>query len=110
METKTVVFLGGFSPATKAHLAIMRAAMEAVGADKGIFLPEPLAAVRKMAKAEERSDIMNDKLRVDLLGALIADDPRLSVDRTALAGTEKGVSPRLWSERKIGRFLFSKKN
>lgn len=100
METKTVVFLGGFSPATKAHLTIMHAAMEAVGASKGVFLPEPLAAVRKMAKAEERNDIMNDKLRVDLLSALIADDPRLSVDRTALAGTEKGVSPRLWSELK----------
>ena len=97
MEKKTVVFLGGFSPATKAHLAIMHAAMEAVGAEKGVFLPEPLAAARKMAKAEERGDIMPDKLRVDLLKALIEEDPRLCVDCTALAGTEKGVSPRLWS-------------
>lgn len=98
MENRTVVFFSSFSPATRAYLAVLRAAMRAVGAQKGVFLPEPLAAVRKTAKAEERNDILNDKLRVELLRLLLDGDESLAVDSTALRGTEQGISPRLWGE------------
>lgn len=39
-QKQRIVVLGGsFNPPTIAHLRLMEAAMEAVGAEKGIFVP-----------------------------------------------------------------------
>ena len=51
---KSIVVMGGsFNPSTIAHHKLMKAAMEQLGADKGIYVPVSAKYLRrKMRKAE----------------------------------------------------------
>ena len=50
---KSIVVMGGsFNPPTIAHHKLMKAAMDQLGADKGIYVPTPARSLRrKMRKA-----------------------------------------------------------
>ena len=51
---RVVVMGGSFNPPTLAHLRLMRAAVDALGAEKGIFVPSNHAYVeRKMRRQRE---------------------------------------------------------
>ena len=84
MEEKIerIVVLGGsFNPPTIAHRKLLSAAMEGVGAERGIFVPSNDAYVtKKMAKTDYPSEVLSEKTRSAMLNALCAGDERLSAD------------------------------
>lgn len=78
---KVVVLGGSFHPPTLAHRCLLTAAIEAVGADTGIFVPAPQDyVVRKLAHTEPDSKVLTAAQRVTLLHDLCAGDTRLRVD------------------------------
>lgn len=46
-QSKIVVLGGSFNPPTTAHLALMKAAVDAAGAQLGLFVPTPFWYVEK---------------------------------------------------------------
>lgn len=78
---KTVVIMGGsFNPPTLAHLRIMQAAVQAVDAEKGIFVPVSHAYLkRKMRKNGTSHLCFPDHLRMKMLETMCAEDERLEV-------------------------------
>lgn len=79
---KTVVVMGGsFNPPTIAHLELMTAAVEQLGADKGIFVPTSAKALRrKMRKAGTPAEVLSEETRIAMLRAMAESDPRLEVE------------------------------
>lgn len=78
--TKTVVFGGSFNPPTLAHKRLLLAAVEELGAEKGIFVPSSDAYVReKMKKAGYEEETLPDRVRFEMLSAMCEDDERLEV-------------------------------
>ena len=68
-QTKRIVVVGGsFNPPTKAHQAIMKAAMQCISADTGIFVPSSDAYVRrKMSKSNHDNQVYSENERVQML-------------------------------------------
>lgn len=68
-QTKRIVVVGGsFNPPTKAHQAIMKAAMQCISADTGIFVPSSDAYVRrKMSKSNRDNQVYSENERVQML-------------------------------------------
>lgn len=86
---KKVALGGSFNPPTTAHVAIMRAAIEAVGADEGVFVPSSDAYVRrKMAKTGGRT--LPERERAETLRRACAGDARLSVSEAEFGDDGKG--------------------
>ena len=81
MERNTAAVMGGsFNPPTAAHLLLMRAAMEAVNADRGIFVPVSDAYLRRKLKNDDTKRIRFPfARRVEFVSAMCASDPRISV-------------------------------
>lgn len=78
-KQRIVVLGGSFNPPTIAHLHLMEAAMEAAGAEKGIFIPVGEAYLkRKMRKSEDRIRL-NEQLRMDMLRAMCEGRPELLI-------------------------------
>ena len=76
-----VVMGGSFNPPTIAHLILIKAAIEGVGADKGFFVPSNNAYVkRKMSKTDTPNAIYSEDERLTMLSAMCAEDERLSAD------------------------------
>ncbi|MBQ3859590.1 MAG: DUF1768 domain-containing protein [Clostridia bacterium] len=81
MSQKIVVFGGSFNPPTVAHKRLLSAALDGVGADRGIFVPSNDAYVtKKMGKTDYPSEVLSERTRAAMLNALCAGDGRLSVD------------------------------
>ena len=81
MNKSIVVLSGSFNPPTLAHRKLLCAAMDGVGADRGIFVPSNNAYVtKKMSKTDYPSEVLSEKTRSAMLNALCAGDTRLSVD------------------------------
>ena len=79
---KLIVVMGGsFNPPTIAHQRLLLGAVNALGADKGIFLPSSHAYVKtKMKRAKHPEETLTEHLRMKMLNAMAEDDPRLCVD------------------------------
>lgn len=74
-----VVMGGSFNPPTIAHLRLMQAAIQAVEAEKGIFVPVGEAYLkRKMRKSEDHIRL-NEQLRLAMLQAMCAGSDNLMV-------------------------------
>lgn len=82
MRTETICVMGGsFDPPTRAHLALMTAAVDALQADRGIFAPSSQAYVEKKRGKQKRMDpVLPEKVRQEMLAAMCAEDRRLQVD------------------------------
>ena len=81
MKQKIIVLGGSFNPPTKAHQAFLLSAVEALGADLGIYVPAPYAYVKKkMNKTPYPNEVVDEKIRMNMLLAMAADDPRLRAD------------------------------
>lgn len=66
-EQRIVVMGGSFNPPTIAHLRLMEAAIQAVGAEKGIFMPVGEAYLkRKMRKSDDHIRL-SEQMRLDML-------------------------------------------
>lgn len=79
---QTIIVMGGsFNPPTIAHQKLMLAAITHLGADQGIFVPSSHTYVSiKMKRAKQPREVLSQDLRLAMLNAMAADDPRLKVD------------------------------
>ena len=84
-QSKIVVLGGSFNPPTTAHLALMKAAVDAAGAQLGLFVPTPFWYVeKKIAKIGHKEETLPDELRIELLNSMCSGDKRLAVDSCEL--------------------------
>lgn len=84
MAKKVVVLGGSFNPPTKAHMALLKGAMDKVGAEAGVFVPTSDAYVRnKMVKGGE-SFSLPAETRFGMLAAMCQDEPNVSVSDVEL--------------------------
>ncbi|MBQ7849193.1 MAG: nicotinate-nicotinamide nucleotide adenylyltransferase [Clostridia bacterium] len=87
---KRIVVLGGsFNPPTLAHFRLMRAALDGLDAQTGYYVPSSSKYVaRKMKKTAHPEEVCPDGLRLDMLRAMCADDPRMQISDVEMAGTK----------------------
>lgn len=80
-ERRIVVMGGSFNPPTIAHERLLRAAVNALNADAGIFVPSSDAYVtRKMKKQHHIEEVLSEALRFKMLQCMCAEDERFRVD------------------------------
>ena len=91
---ETIVVMGGsFNPPTVAHQKLLLAAVEALKADKGIFVPSSHSYVSiKMRRAKHPKEVLSEQVRLEMLQAMADDAPRLEVDDCEFYRTEKGYT------------------
>ena len=79
---KSIVVMGGsFNPPTIAHHKLMKAAMDQLGADKGIYVPTPTRSLRrKMRKAGFPEEVLSEEIRLAMLRAMCEEDSRMEVE------------------------------
>lgn len=93
MNEKIVVMGGSFNPPTVAHQRLLLGALDALGADKGIFVPSSHTYVSiKMRRAKLPKEVLPQDVRLRMLKAMCEDDPRLTVDDCEYHRTEKGYT------------------
>ncbi|MBR6790028.1 MAG: nicotinate (nicotinamide) nucleotide adenylyltransferase [Oscillospiraceae bacterium] len=91
---ETIIVMGGsFNPPTIAHQALLLTAVEAMGANRGIFVPSSHTYVSiKMRRAKHPKEVLPEQIRLEMLEAMAADDPRLEVDDCEFHRTEKAYT------------------
>ena len=88
MMNRVVVMGGSFNPPTIAHLRLMQTAIEAIGANKGIFAPTPHEYVdRKMKRQKHREDTLSESIRIKMLESFRDRDSRIAVSRVQIQET-----------------------
>lgn len=81
MNERIIVMGGSFNPPTIAHQRLLLEAVNALNADKGIFVPSSNGYVKtKMRRAKCPEEALPEKLRLRMLEVMAADDPRLTAD------------------------------
>ena len=89
-KRKIVVMGGSFNPPTIAHQKLMLAAVEALQAEMGIFVPSSHEYVkRKMNRAKHPEEVIDEDLRFQMLSKMAEEDPRLTVDNYEYHLTQK---------------------
>ena len=76
---KITVIGGSFCPPTLAHLALAKAAGAAIGADLSLLVPVPVGYL-KGKKVEFPYERLSNEMRLQMLRAMVADEPNLGVD------------------------------
>lgn len=78
---KRIVVLGGsFNPPTKAHQAIMKSAMNAISATKGVYVPSSDAYVsRKMSKVKCDNQVYSENDRAKMLILCSNEETTISI-------------------------------
>lgn len=91
---ETIIVMGGsFNPPTIAHQRLLLGAVEAMQAQKGIFVPSSHTYVSiKMRRAKHPKEVLPEQIRLEMLEAMAADDPRLAVDDCEFHRTEKAYT------------------
>lgn len=91
MMNRVVVMGGSFNPPTRAHLYIMKAAVETVDACQGIFVPQAHDYVsKKMKKQKCRQDTLSESIRLAMLESFCKVDSRFSVSRIQMLKSGRG--------------------
>ena len=81
MKEIIIVMGGSFNPPTIAHQRLLLGAVNALSADKGIFVPSSNSYVKaKMRRAKHPEETLVEHMRLKMLSAMAEDDPRLCVD------------------------------
>ena len=81
MHEQIIVLGGSFNPPTIAHLRLLLGAVNALGADKGIFVPSSQGYVKsKMKRAKHPEEVLSETKRMKMLRAMAEEDPRLLAD------------------------------
>lgn len=91
VNPQRIVVLGGsFNPPTLAHMRLLQSALNELPADLGIFVPSSHGYVRrKMKRTPHPDEVLPDRLRLEMLNAMCADDSRLAVNDAEFT-TDKG--------------------
>ena len=93
MTEKIVVFGGCFNPPTLAHLRLLLGAVDALGAEKGIFVPASGAYVeRKMSVTAHPHEIYPEQARLEMLRIMASQDSRLYVENLEFTRNEAGFT------------------
>lgn len=109
-ERRNILVMGGsFNPPTIAHLRLIQAAMDALNAERGYLAPVSHAYLkRKMVRAGSGHLCIPTGTRLEMLRAMIREDPRLRVyegeinepfavtPRTMEAIQERHPDERIW--------------
>ena len=96
---RLVVMGGSFNPPTRAHLKLMEAAIEAVHAERGIFVPAAHEYVAKKMKRQGcPQDTLGESIRVAMLESFCREDSRMSVSRVQLMKTERAYDYEMLEE------------
>ena len=110
---KIVVMGGSFNPPTLVHQKILLAAMEALGADRGLFVPSSHGYVQnKMEKLGQPQDVFSEQLRLEMLSRLRAatleeiHQKERQLEKTILSLSQKGS--RIMKARSLKRSLSQK--
>ena len=90
---KIIVMGGSFNPPTVAHQRLLLAAVNEFEADLGLFIPSSYEYVKKkMQKAGIGKETLSEAVRLEMLSAMVEDDPRLGVSDLEYHRTEKGCT------------------
>ena len=90
---------GSFNPPTRAHVQLMEAAIYAVNASQGIFVPTTHDYVAKKMKRQKRPlDILSEPIRVAMLQSFCKTDRRIFVSRIQMLKTGKGYDYEMLEE------------
>ena len=89
MKREKIVVMGGsFNPPTMAHLRLMKAAVDGIGAERGLFVPSSDAYVhRKMRRAAAGKIQFPEELRLRMLQTMCEGDARLGVETVEFGTT-----------------------
>ena len=91
MANRIVVMGGSFNPPTIAHLRLMKAAIEAVDACQGIFVPTAHDYVSKKMKRQRcPQDTLSEEIRLEMLESFCKEDDRLKISRIQMDRTQRG--------------------
>ena len=79
---ETIIVMGGsFNPPTMAHQRLLLGAINTLDADKGIFVPSSHTYVSmKMKRAKCPKEVLRESVRLQMLQAMCAEDPRLDIE------------------------------
>ena len=91
-EMRDVIVMGGsFNPPTKAHEVVMKSAVAETGAEFGTFVPSSDAYVRrKMNRRKPPEETYPEEIRLRMLEAVCAGDPRLKVSACEFGDDGRG--------------------
>ncbi len=99
MTSRVVVMGGSFNPPTCAHLQLMKAALQAVDARRGIYVPQAQDYVaRKMRLQKRPQDALSESIRLEMLESFCKFDSRTSVSRIQMLKTERGYDYEMLEE------------
>lgn len=99
MMNRVVVMGGSFNPPTRAHLQLMEAAIEAVDACQGIFVPTAHDYVAKKMKRQRcPQDTLSESTRLAMLESFCKTDNRISVSRIQMLKTDRGYDYEMLEE------------
>ena len=91
-----VIFIGSFNPPTLAHERLLGAAMNAISADQGLFVPLNNSLVtKKMNKTDWPDEVLSEETRVQMLAAICAADDRFAVGKPAWTNNPRDVVDRI---------------
>ena len=92
-ERKIVVMGGSFNPPTAAHTKLLVSAVDALGADVGLFVPSSDAYVRRKMKKQGQEDrTLSQDARLRMLMAARRMDPRLDISTVEYGDDGRGHS------------------
>ena len=90
MTNKIVVMGGSFNPPTIAHFKLMKAAIEAVDARLGIFVPTAHEYVaKKMKRQKSPQDTLSEAVRLEMLDTFCKQDSRMTISTIHMGKTER---------------------
>ena len=99
MMNRVVVMGGSFNPPTRAHLYTMVAAIEAIDACQGIFVPQANEYVAKKMKRQKcLKDTLSESIRLAMLESFCKKDSRISVSRLQMMKEERGYDYEMLEE------------
>lgn len=91
---RIIVMGGSFNPPTKAHYRLMKNAVEALDANRGLFVPVSDAYLKRKMRGSERMFVLSPETRVKMLRSM-CDDPHLDVCEKEIGTIEARTMPTL---------------
>lgn len=90
MMNRIVVMGGSFNPPTVAHFVLMQAAIEAVDARMGIFVPTAYEYVAKKMKRQRcPQDTLSEAVRLEMLNTFLDKDSKMAVSTIHMGRAER---------------------
>lgn len=94
-KNRIVVMGGSFNPPTAAHYKLMKAAIDALGAEIGFFVPVSDAYLKRKMRHSHPPVVLSPEMRVKMLRSMCSDDCRLQVCEKEIGTIEPRTMPTL---------------